>query len=71
MLFANLKEKKLESTLIAGELDKNLMQLSGKVQNMHLGNCGKMDEETAKQKARAIESRGPGYQDLKIARIAR
>jgi len=40
------------------------MQLSGKVQNVHLGNCGKMDEETAKQKARAIESHGLGYQDL-------
>jgi len=28
----------------------------GKVQNVHLGNCGKMDEETAKQKARAMKA---------------
>jgi hypothetical protein len=29
---------------------------SGKVRNVHLGNCGKMDEETAKQKARAMKA---------------
>ncbi len=28
----------------------------GKVQNVHLGNCGKTDEETAKQKARAMKA---------------
>ena len=28
----------------------------GKVRNVHLGNCGKMDEETAKQKARAMKA---------------
>jgi len=28
----------------------------GKVQNVHLGNCGKMDEETAKQKAREMKA---------------
>lgn len=27
-----------------------------KVWNVHLGNCGKMDEETAKQKARAMKA---------------
>ena len=27
-----------------------------KVRNVHLGNCGKMDEETAKQKARAMKA---------------
>jgi hypothetical protein len=29
---------------------------SGKVRNVHLGNCGKMDEETAKQKARSMKA---------------
>jgi len=29
---------------------------SGKVRNVHLGSCGKMDEETARQKARAIKA---------------
>ncbi len=29
---------------------------SGKVQNVHLGNCGKMDEKTAKQKAKAMKA---------------
>ena len=28
----------------------------GKVRNVHLGSCGKMDEETARQKARAIKA---------------
>ena len=28
----------------------------GMVRNVHLGNCGKMDEETAKQKARAMKA---------------
>ena len=29
---------------------------SGKVRNVHLGNCGKMDKETARQKARAMKA---------------
>ncbi|MDD4447294.1 MAG: hypothetical protein PHN61_06415 [Methanothrix sp.] len=28
----------------------------GKMQNVHLGNCGKMVEETAKQKARSMKA---------------
>jgi len=28
----------------------------GKVRNVHLGNCGKMDEETAKQNAREMKA---------------
>jgi len=26
------------------------------MRNVHLGNCGKMDEETAKQKARSMKA---------------
>jgi len=29
---------------------------NGRVRNVHLANCGKMDEETAKQKARAMKA---------------
>ena len=29
----------------------------GKVRNVHLGSCNKMDEETARQKARAIKAK--------------
>jgi len=29
---------------------------SGKVRNVHLGNCGKMDEETVKLKARGMKA---------------
>ena len=32
------------------------LRVGGKVQNVHLGNCGKTDEETAKQKARAMKA---------------
>ena len=28
----------------------------GKVRNVHLGSCGKMDEEAARQKARSIKA---------------
>jgi hypothetical protein len=29
---------------------------SGNVRDVHLGDCGKIDEETAKQKARAMKA---------------
>ena len=32
----------------------------GKVRNVHLGSCGKMDEETARQKARAMKKEALG-----------
>jgi len=36
----------------------------GKVRNVHLGSCGKMDEETAMQKARAIKADALGLSCL-------
>lgn len=35
----------------------------GKVRNVHLGSCGKMDEETARQKARAIKAEALAIKD--------
>ena len=35
---------------------------SGKVRNMHLGSCGKMDEETVRQKARMIKAKALGIE---------
>jgi hypothetical protein len=40
----------------------------GKMWNVHLGNCGKMDEETAKQKARSMKAAVLAIK-IKIARI--
>ena len=46
------KEMQPVRSLLSGCMERE----SEKVRNVHLGNCEKVDEETAKQKARAMKA---------------